>query len=244
MRRTLFLSVLIMVVAILCGCQKPGCVESAGPSTIQERILTSFSKVELDDNIDLVLVQGDAEKVEITAPQYILPNIQTNITNNVLSITNETECRWLRDPSEKIKMKLYFKNISNFEYKGSGNLTNEDTLRLGSFWINSETGAGIIDLKVNINDLGAILLKENATMIIHGYTDHCSTYTNARGILNLSDLQAKKMYMIYSGLADTYVQVSDELDATIRYKGNVYCKGNPIVTRQDYFSSGRLIMLP
>lgn len=244
MKRILFLSIMITAVRIFCGCQKPGCVESAGPLTKEERILPSFSKIELDDNIDLVLIQGDSEKVEITAPRNILPNIQTNITNDVLSITNQTECRWLRNPDEKIKIKLYFKNISNFEYKGSGNVTNEDTLRLGSFWINSETGAGIIELKVNIPDLGVIILKENATMILHGYSEHCSTYTNARGVLNLSDLQAKRMYIIYSGLADTYIQVSDELDATIRYKGNVYCKGNPNIIRQDYFSSGRLIMLP
>lgn len=242
MRRILFL--IILIVHLAYGCQKPGCIESAGALTTQERILPPFSKIELDDNIDLVLVQGDSEKMEITAPKNILPNIQANITNDVLSITNQTECRWLRNPDEKIKIRLYFKNISNFEYKGSGNVTNEDTLRLGSFWINSETGAGVIELKVNIGDLGVILLKENATMILHGYSEHCSTFTNPRGILNLSDLKAKKMYIIYAGLADTHIQVSDELDATIRYKGNVYCKGYPTITRQDYFSSGRLIMLP
>jgi len=233
-----------LIISILTGCKKPGCIGNAGPVTTQERPLQPFTKIELSDNIDLVLIQDNTERLEITAPQNILPNIQAIVTDGLLTISNQADCRWLRNPNERIKIRLHFKDISNFEYKGSGDVTNEDTLRMASFWVNSETGAGIIDLKVNIADLGATLLKESATMIIHGYAEHCSTYTNARGILDLSDLQAKKMYIIYSGLADTYIQVSEELDATIRYKGNVYCKGNPTIIRQDYFSSGRLIKIP
>lgn len=233
-----------LIISILIGCKKPGCIGNAGPVTTQERPLQSFSKIELSDNIDLVLIQDNTEKLEITGPLNILPNIQAIVTDGLLTISNQTDCRWLRNPEEKIKVRLHFKDIFHFEYKGSGNVTNEDTLRVSSLWINSEIGAGIIDLKVNIGDLGVILLKENATMIVRGYTEHCSTFTNPRGILDLSSLQAQKMYMIYSGLADTHIQVSEELDATIRYKGNVYLKGNPNIIRQDYFSSGRLIKIP
>ncbi|MET0462532.1 MAG: DUF2807 domain-containing protein [Chitinophagaceae bacterium] len=235
---------ILIAVLISNGCKKPGCIGSAGSIITQERLLPSFNKLRLQDNIDLVLIKSDIEKVEISGPQNIIANVQTSVKEDELTVSNQTDCRWLRDPDEKITARLFLKNISNFEYEGSGNVSNADTLKLESLWINSETGAGNLELTIDMPSIGAIILKENASIKIHGKAENCATYTNARGLLDLSDLQTKKMYMIYSGLADTHIKVSEELDATIRYRGNVYCKGNPVVKRSDYFSSGRLILQP
>lgn len=238
------IAIVILFTCLIQGCKKPGCIGSAGPLTLQERAVSGFSKIELSDNIDLVLIQGDTEKIEICGPQNILPNIQTVVTGDLLTIANVGECRWLRSPDEKVTVKLYFKKIYSFDYKGSGNVTNEDTIRMEYLRFDSETGAGNIDLTVDVGLLGAVILKENASMIFHGKAGQCETYTNARGILNLSDMQVNNMNIIYSGLADTHINVSGSIQAYVRYKGNVYCKGNPTIIRQEYFSSGRLIMIP
>lgn len=241
---TFILLILAASAVFLPGCQKPGCTGNAGQVIVQERIITSFSNIQLRDNIDLVLVQGDTEKIEVTGPENILPNVQTILYGDSLVISNTTECRWLRSTDERIKVKVFFKTLDAFYYNGSGNVTNEDTLRLNTVRFISETGAGIIDLNVNLQYLNAVILKENASMIFHGQAATCDTYINARGILKLDELQTKRMYLIYSGLADTHVRVSDEIEAYVRYKGNVYCKGSPVVIKQEYFSSGRLIFVP
>lgn len=241
MKRIVLLLIHLAIAVSYYGCKKPGCLGSAGPRASQERVVADFTEVTLQDNIDLLLIQGDTEKIEISAAENILPNIQTVIINGVLTISNSADCRWMRSPDEKIEVRLHFKDLSLITYEGSGNITNMDTLRLTSLRINSETGAGNIELTVDNQSTGAIILKENAGMTLHGRTGYCETYCNARGLLNLEDLAVEKMYMIYSGLADTHVQVSEELDATIRYKGNVYYRGDPAITRSDYFSSGRLI---
>lgn len=239
-----YLLFLLFIAAANTGCKKPGCTGNAGSVSRQERLLPAFSKLKLQDNIDLVLIQSDESKIEILGPQNIIANVQTVVQNEELIISNRTDCRWLRDANEKITARLFLKNITNLEYEGSGNVRNTDTLRLGSLWINSEIGAGNVELTVDISNLGVIILKENASMIMHGITRHVTTYTNARGILNLSDLKAENMYMIYSGLADTHIQVSGELEAIIRYRGDVYCKGNPVLKNTEYYSSGRLILQP
>ncbi|PZR28399.1 MAG: hypothetical protein DI535_07100 [Citrobacter freundii] len=243
-RNIALLFLLLCLTVIFYSCQKPGCTGNAGPSATQLRPLSSFSKVELRDNINLVLIQGNEEKIEITGPQNVIANVTTEVINNSLTIANKTECRWLRDPDEKITARLYLKTLESFEYNGSGDVTNEDTLRGSLMGFNSDEGAGIIDLKVNVDEIAVRIFKENASMIFHGYARHCGTYTNARGILDLSELQTKSMYIIYSGLADTHVNVSEGIEAYVRYRGNVYCKGNPVIIRQEYFSSGRLIFTP
>lgn len=239
-----FLFTAIMLNLLIQGCKKPGCTGKAGNIITSERSLNAFSKIALEDNIDVVLVQSDTEKLEITGPANILPNIQAIISGDELTISNDTECRWLRDASEKIKAKLYFKELSYIDYRGSGNVTNEDTLHLNTLGISSETGAGIIELTINNNLVVPTIVKENASIILHGFSYSCSSYINARGVLNLSDLSVNDMEIVYSGLADTYMQVSGKLDATIRYKGNIHYKGNPDIIKADYFSSGRLIPWP
>lgn len=239
-----YLLLLLFIAAANTGCKKPGCTGNAGSVSLQERLLPVFSKLKLQDNIDLVLIQSDESKIEILGPQNIIANVQTVVQNEELIISNSTDCRWLRNADEKITAKLFFKDISNIEYEGSGNISNTDTLKQEYLWINSEIGAGNVELTVDISNLGVIILKENASMTMHGITRNVSTYTNARGILNLSDLRTENMYMIYSGLADTHIQVSGELEAIIRYRGDVYCKGNPVLKNAEYYSSGRLILQP
>lgn len=225
------------------GCQKPGCIGHIGTIISQERPLPAFTMLTLEDNINFELVQSDTEKIEIEGPENILPNIQTEINGQTLTISNKTDCRWLRDASEKITARVFFKNLVQINYNGSGNVTNLDTLKLGFLGIMSEKGAGNVNLVLQVDRLGMSNFKENAGFILRGSANFCSPFSNPRGQLTIADLSVKKMSIIYSGLADTYIQVTDTLDATIRYKGNVYYKGNPVITRSDYFSSGRLIKI-
>lgn len=234
----------ITIAIAYAGCQKPGCIGNAGPVISQERPLTSFTRLILEDNINFELIQNDTEKIKIDGPENIIPNIQTEISEQVLTISNKTDCRWLRDASEKIIVRIFFKDLTQINYNGSGDVTNLDTLKLNSLEISSEKGAGNVNLTLQAENLNLSNLKENAGFILKGLVNYCGIYSNARGQLNIHDLVINNLTIIYSGLADTYTQVMNSLDATIRYKGNIYYKGNPVVTRSDYFSSGRLIKMP
>ncbi|HEX2848238.1 MAG TPA: head GIN domain-containing protein [Chitinophagaceae bacterium] len=242
-----FFSVFIIGIAISLlhgGCQKPGCIGHAGATISQERPLSAFTVLTLEDNINFELVQGDTEKIEIDGPENVLPNIQTEISGQTLTISNKTDCRWLRDASEKITVHIFFKDLKEINYNGSGDVTNLDTLKLNSLNLSSEKGAGNVNLTVQAEYLNVSNLKENAGFILKGSARYCGIYSNARGQLNITDFVINNLTIIYSGLADTYIQVINSLDATIRYKGNIYYKGNPVITRSDYFSSGRLIKIP
>lgn len=232
------------ITLVYSGCQKPGCIGNAGPIISQERPLMAFTRLTLEDNINYELVQNDTEKIKIDGPQNIIPNIQTEISEQTLIISNKTDCRWLRDASEKITVRVFFKNLTQINYEGSGDVTNLDTLKLNSLEISSEKGAGNVNLTLKTENLNVSNLKENAGFILRGLAKYCGIYSNARGQLSINDLSINNLTLIYSGLSDIYIQVTDALDATIRYKGNVYFKGNPAITRSDYFSSGRLIKIP
>jgi hypothetical protein len=235
---------LLLALALFTGCKKPGCTGNAGETTFQERFVPDFQRIQLEDNIDLELVQSDINKLEITGPQNIIANIEATITGDTLIIRNSTSCRWLRAPDERVKIKLFFKRLISFQYDGSGNVTNQDTLQFSSFYFKSDKGAGSIELTMQNSNTWIDLYKENANIILHGSSNYCYSFTNARAQTDLNDFKVNKMEMIYIGLADTHIWVTDELNLELRYRGNVYYRGNPVITKADFFSSGQLIRVP
>lgn len=237
----LFSCVLAIFIA---ACKKPGCLGSAGSVTTVTRNLAAFNELVLDSKINVVLTQSTMNKIEITAPKNIEPNITSVINGNTLTIQNEGDCGWMRNPSETVNVHIYFQDLRNIDYKGSGNVTNTDTLRLEHLNIGSFTGAGNIELTLDNIYTGAYIMLENASIKLHGKSIACFTYTNARGLADMRDFIVKKMVIEYGGLADTYVHVTEDLDAILYYKGNIYYRGNPLISKNISYSTGKLINVP
>jgi hypothetical protein len=226
------------------SCKKPGCLGNAGEMSAVSITLTPFNKLVLEDNVNLVLTQSTEEKMIVKAPENIIPNITGSISGQILTISNGTDCRWARDPGEKITVHLFFKELTAINYRGSGHITNTDTLKLDALKIETSVGAGDITLTLDNRYTGTYIYQENAHIMLHGKSEICYTYTNSRGITDMLDFRTKKMVIEYGGLSDTYVNVSDSLDGIIYHMGNVYYKGNPVITRSLSYSSGRLIRTP
>jgi Putative auto-transporter adhesin, head GIN domain len=236
-----YLLSLFALLSLWGGCRKPGCLGAAGHVITSERPLGTFGKLILGDNVNVILTQGAEEKMRIEAPENLVADITSSITDGILTIGNAADCRWARDPAEKINVQLFFKDLSQINYNGSGNITNTDTLRLDGLQIETSVGAGNIELTVDNKYLGAYIFEESAGIKLHGRALSCYTYTNARGQADMSDFTVNNMVIEYGGLADTHVHVTDTLDAIIYYKGNIRYKGDPFVKKALYYSTGKLV---
>jgi hypothetical protein len=91
---------------------------------------------------------------------------------------------------------------------------------------------------------GAYIMLENAGIKLHGKSETCFTYTNARGLADMRDFTVKKMVIEYGGLADTRVNVTEDLNAILYYKGNILYKGNPVISNNISYGSGKLVKAP
>jgi hypothetical protein len=233
----------IILISLLWGCKKPGCLGNAGDYITATVTLGTFNKVILENNIDLVLTQGYEEKIVIKAPKNIVPNITTGISNGILTISNSGNCRWARSPGEKVSVQLFFKKINKIIYEGSGDITNTDTLKLDTLQFEANEGAGNVSLTVNNKLTESYVLLENTDIKWHGKTENCIMYNNPKGKTDMSDFSVRNMWVTYGGVVDCYVNVSEYLQAIIEYKGNIYYRGNPVV-QASYYNLGRLIQLP
>jgi hypothetical protein len=228
---------------LFAGCKKENCLSKAGPAVSVTRAVSAFHEIDVYDNINVVLTQDSIETIAIDAPQHLEPNIITTVENGVLTLKNETACTWLRNAAETITINVHVKTLDNVLYAGSGHIRSANTLQADAITFYSEVGAGNIDVSLQAKQTFAYIMDENADFIFHGNTDACWSYTNSRGTIDFSDFVAKKMTIEYGSVRDGTINVSEELNAIIYYKGNLFYKGTPKITKDEIHSSGRLIWL-
>jgi hypothetical protein len=220
-------------------CKKPGCFSEAGAIISVRREAIAFHRVDLYDNISVILTQDTIESITVKAAENIEPNIITKVENGILTIRNTTSCKWLRNPSENPTVYIGVKNLDYILYAGSGNVMSSNTIQSENISLYSATGAGNVEISLNAQQLSATIEYESADFIFHGNADLCYCYANSRATLNLSDLKIKNLNIGYASVKDITVNVRDRIDANVYHTGNIYYKGNPAVFT-TYYSSGRL----
>jgi hypothetical protein len=208
-----------------------------------KREVENFHRIDLYDNIDVVLKQDTTESITVNAPQNIEPSIEATFENGTLTLRNGTNCKWLRNPSENITVFVGVKSLDYINYSGSGNITSANTIQTERLSLYSATGAGNVEISLNAKQLNATIEYESADFIFHGSADLCYCYVNSRATLNIEDLAVKNLNIGYASVRNITVNASDRIDALIYHTGNIYYKGNPAVFT-TYYSSGRLYRVP
>jgi hypothetical protein len=226
------------------ACKKPGCFEDAGPTVTIKREVGAFHRVNLFDDVDVILTQDTVESVKVVAPKLIEPNIIVQNENGVLTIRNSTSCRWLRNPSEKIEVHIGIKDLDYFEYSGSGNVFSTNTIKANNIKFYSATGAGNIDIALEAKQVTAWVEYESADFIFRGKADVCYCYANSRGTLQFDEFEVKHLVINYASNRNTTVVATERIEAVVYHTGNVYYKGNPSNIATSYYSTGRLLPMP
>ncbi len=189
------------------------------------------------------MTQDTIESIKIKAPKFIEPNISIKNENGVLTIRNNTTCKWLRNPSEKVEVYVGIKSLNYFEYSGSGNVTSSNTIKSNDISFYSATGAGNIDISLEAKQVTAWLEYESADFIFRGKADLCYCYANSRGTLQFEDFQVRHLVINYSGNRNTIVSATERIEAVVYHTGNIYYRGNPSNITTTYYSTGKLLRL-
>lgn len=236
-----FIFLLLCMAAL--GCNKPACFDEGGPVSKSARTAIAIKKIELYDNINLVLTQDSVERITIEAPRFLTPNISTAIDQQVLTIRNNVDCNWLRNPDEIITVYVSVKSLEEITYNGSGHITSTNTLTSDRLFFYSYEGAGNINVSMQADVGGAYIHQENADIILSGTCNRFFSYTNARGTIDFKNLLVQNMVIEYGGVRDAAIHVTNELDAIIYHTGNLYYRGTPTIKKVTH-SSGQLLRLP
>jgi hypothetical protein len=236
----------LFTLLILSGCTKDNmfdCFKSTGKVITQDRPASQFGGIVLKNNLDLYITQGTSYSITVEAGKNLQKNIKTEISDNVLTISNDNTCNWVRSYDKPFNVHVTVVDIDSIIYQSSGNVLTLNTLVTDSMKILVKEGAGRIDMDIETQKFFCQMNEGTVDINMHGYADVLFVSSNTYGPLNCLDLYTNFTYLHSNSTNDCYIQVHLEMDVLIDNVGNVYYSGNPGSVNYTQNSSGELIKL-
>jgi len=210
------------------SCKKSGptdCFKSTGEEITIERPATSFDKIILNDNVNLVLTQGDDYRISVTGGKNVLKKVRTDVDDRVLKIENRNSCNWMRSFNREITVYASFKTIQEIEYRGSGDISCSNTIVGDSLQFDVWEGAGMVEMDVDVTRSYLYFHIGTADITYRGDAHLSYITASSFGPIYAQNLRSTFTYIANESSNHCYVQVSDRIEATITKFGNIYYWG-------------------
>jgi hypothetical protein len=236
--------VLFALVAIIMGsCTQfdfdNDCIKGEGARVEQEIELDEFTSLNLASSFNVVISQGEAQKIVAVGPQNIIDSINTSVSDQQWTACLKPGCY----TSFNLTIYVTVPAIDQIEITGSGNIELLD--------FNQEN-----DLNVLIAGSGNFTMNDfesaenlNATIIASGNFHADKSVECFRNLqVNCSGSGNFNGYSIFTetckastlGSGNCFVSVSEKLNASIAGSGDIRYKGQPEIT-SSIIGSGKLI---
>ncbi len=236
---------LILIFTILFfSCNKENrcdCFKGTGEITTEERVVTVFNKISLENNINLYITEDTVCSVKVEAGSHLLKSIKTEVTDSCLYLKNGNKCNWVRSYKDKINIYVKFIKIKGLMYKNaSGNVYTTDTIHANYFQLDNFNGSGTINLIFSAHTTWFNLHTGPADLNATGTSGVCYLYSAGNGKADIRNLKTNIMFLNNKSTNECYVNVKDELEVKIGYVGDVYYTGDPTIIK-EITGSGKLI---
>jgi hypothetical protein len=243
-RNIIFLISILIVLLTSAGCHDTfnECLNGKGATTTQRIGLYPFGNVEVYDNLELTLVQGNEYMMEVTAGENIIPMLRMNIKGNTLVLSNESSCPMLKDPWKPIKVVLTAPQFDTLIIKSHADVHTQLPIRQKEFLILVSQSAAKVQLEVDCEKLTIENKDGTANVTISGSAYRTVCYHAGFGQLDLTGLNSVYLNLGAQSRNDCRVRAGDDyFFAVLRDIGNVYYTNDPLHIELFVESSGQLI---
>ncbi len=235
----------ILIVFLTGSCQKtdPGdCFTSTGADITESRSSQKFRMIVLNDNVNLVLTQGDHYAVSVHGGKNLLKKIETRIEDEKLTIENNNTCNWVRSFDREITVYATVDTLEHIQYRGSGDISSTNTLEGDSLQLSVWEGAGKVDLDVNMHRNYISFHIGTADIYYKGYCHLSYISATSFGPVHAENMFSTFTFIGNGGSNNCYIWTDYDLGASITSIGNIYYKGNPTI-HLNRTGTGELIKL-
>jgi len=213
----------LVISLFLCGCGG-GVVSGSGGVISESRLISNINSVIMGGSGELIVLQGDAEKLIVTADDNILPYINTDVKDGVLSLQLDSNpLSPIYEPSQPIKFELTIKSISALDVSGSGDVS-APSLSIDNLSLTSN-GSGSIQLEHLIADNLIFTSNGSGITAINGQVQTQQIGMNGAGTYDAGGLKSRRVEAEVNGSNQIVIWVSENLNvagngnSTINYYG-------------------------
>lgn len=127
MQRNAIAVLFILVSLMAASCSKV--FTNGTPVTEHRNLGQRFETVCIYNNVNVKLVNGDRQGIELTCPENLIEKVTTEVRGDSLIIKNENEYNWLRSYDYSIDLTVYYDSLREITYASIGDLRCADSIR-------------------------------------------------------------------------------------------------------------------
>ncbi len=208
------------------------------PNAEKRSLGASFHAIQVSDGIELMLTQGDAEAVAVSAaePKY-LERLKTEVNDGVLKIYYDNKTMvWNSNERRRLKAYVSFSALDRIKASGGAEVQARSVLKLPALELNFSSGArftGELDVKELETSQGS-----GAEVSVSGKAARLKAEASSGGIFKGYDLAAAECEARASSGGEVRVTVNRELAAKASSGGSIRYRGEGVLRDINVSSGG------
>ena len=226
----------------------PDCFQNAGDLVRIEAEVPEFLNITVFENLDLVIKQGDEQKVEIESGEFLINDISAQVEDGRLILRNENGCNIFREYGLST-VYVTSPNIEQIRSSTGGLISSDGPLNYPNISLVSEsfiepeaeTTDGSFDIELENEQVG-IVVNGIAYFNLRGRTNNLSVNIAAGDSrIEAEDLITQNVSVNHRGSNDVFVNPQQRISGVIRGYGDVISVNRPAEVEVEELFNGRLI---
>ena len=222
----------------------PDCLKSQGDLETQEISVEEFSKINISKGIELVVKEDLEQTVKVTMGENLINDIQFEVIDGELKITNENGCEMLRNyhsakvyVSTPVLEKIY--SASQYSIQSDGVLRfPELTLESG---IIEDTPSSVFEMQIENERL---IVNDNISSVfkISGSSDKLEiNFWGSNGRFEGENFIVNEVFVNHRSTNDIIVFPVQSVSGVIRSTGNLVLKNLPPIVEVEQLYTGHIV---
>ena len=222
--------ILILLAIFQIACKDDPCLKSTGSKKLETRLLQdSIAVLEVRDDIDLEVYFSDRNYLEVEGGENLIPHVKHTIDGHNLLLENFNSCQFLRGFDEDLKVRLFIKDLQEFDFNSTGRTVFMDSIRTRHFEFRSEIASGDVVMRFKNYQSNFAIDGGNISVSCLGITRLLSVYTAGSSQVVAQNLEVTYCGVINESSADCLVHVTDSLEVQICSFADIIYFGDPNV---------------
>ena len=240
-----------ILMGILFSCNSenaPDCIQNAGDLVRVNVDVPLFTTVTAFENLDVVLIQGDEQLVEIETGEFLLNDVSAQVKGNRLILRNDNNCNYVRDYG-LTTIYVTSPNLTEIRSSTGGLISSDGVLNYPSIRLisesfiepDAETTDGSFDLEVD-SETVSIVVNGIAYVKLRGTTENFSVDIAAGDSrIEAAGLVSQNVSFNHRGTNDIFINPQLSISGVIRGYGDVISFNRPMDVQVEELFNGRLL---
>lgn len=238
--------IIILFLIFVLGCSKPSdCIESAGNEVVKDFSVASFDKIKIYKGINLIITQGNIQKIEVKTGENLMSDIDIKVEDNMLILKDNTTCNWVREYGQTT-IYVTTPTLTDIFCKTEKTISSNGILTFPIIRLNAidlTDGPATGDFKLQIENNQLVIETNNiANFYISGKTkDFQANFYEGNGRIEAANLLADNINVFHRGSNDMILNPQIKMTGKMVSTGNIICKNPNVINEVVALFNGKVI---